>query len=546
MKRLVAILSATLVCAAWTPGGAEADFGLSGFDVALTSVDGSFAHQAGSHPFASTVSLELNANGNEAEGRLKDLFLDLAPGLVAHPNHPRCTTADFGMDDCPLVSMVGTADSSFDEPDQSVTAPVFNLTPPPGTLMRLGFRIAGAENVFLDAGLSPEPPYNLIAEVSDFPETVELFGIELQLWGDPSNAAHDDARGGPVAAAPAAFLTLPRSCEGPLSSFAEVLSWEGAEELGESITDDAVGNPLGFGGCSNLAFQPFAAAQPTTDAAQTTTGLDLSVAFQDEGLLNPGGIAESDVRELALFLPDEMVAGSALGSGAGACSQADLEAEGLEDVPGEGCPEASKAGTVEVESALLADVVEGAVYRAVPFANLAGDSSMALYLVLRDAERGILVKQAVGLETHPEAGYLVAFAEEIPELPFERLQLHLSAAGGTLVSPSRCGEYESAVELVPRSDDLFVVDSSFEIVSGPDGGPCPADGGDVGTGTTGGGQVGPSPASASPPASAPIAAHKRTCSKGKRRVRRNGKVRCVRQKHKKSKADRRRRGGRGR
>lgn len=544
MKRLFSTLAVALAWVACVPAGAQADFGLSEFDVTFTEADETPSSQAGAHPFATTISLGLNADGDGPDGRLRDLFLDLAPGLAVNATLPRCASADFINDECPPVTVVGIADSSFGEPGQNDTAPIFNLVPPEGALLRLGFRLGG-ENVFLDAGPSPDPPHNLIAEVSDIPEAIELFGVGLELWGEPSSGAHDAARGGPVATQ-TAFLTSPRSCEGPLSSFADVVSWDAEEEIGESITHDFAGDPMGFTGCGKLSFQPQVKAQPTTDAAQTATGFDLSIAFAGGGLLNPDGIAESDLRELALFLPEEMAAGSALLSGAGACSQAAFEAEGPEDAPDAGCPATSKVGTVEVESALLGDPVAGVVFRGVPFANQAEDSPMALYLVLRDAARGILVKQAIGLETDPEVGYLVALAEEIPELPFEHLQLHLSAGSGMLVSPPRCGEYEGAVALVPRSDDLFVTDASFEIVSGPNGGPCPADGEEPGAG--GGGQA-PSPPAGTPPPVGTLrvdrsSPRKRPCAKGKRRVRRNGKVRCI--KRKKSKASQRRRGHRGR
>lgn len=184
MKRFAAILAVALMGAAYPPT-AQADFGIDGFDVTFTGPDGNPAHQAGSHPFATTISLGLNADGDEAEDRLRTLSLDLVPGLVANTTHPRCTAADFGMDDCSLATVVGIATSTFDESDQSTTVPVFNVVPPSGTPLRLGFRLAGSANVFVDLGLADQPPHNLIAEVSDIPEAIELFGIELQLWAIP-------------------------------------------------------------------------------------------------------------------------------------------------------------------------------------------------------------------------------------------------------------------------------------------------------------------------------------------------------------------------
>jgi hypothetical protein len=578
MTRLVSILAIALAGAAFPPTAAQGAFGLHDFDVSFRSIDGTSAFQAGSHPFVFETALAANLDGDEIDGNLRHLLLDLPPGVVASTvAYPRCTVAAFnelkdGMNDCPLETVMGISASSFEQPGNWITAPIFNLAPAEGALLSLGFRVADAANVVIDVSLSPDPPHNPLAVAREVSGSVDLFGLKLQLWGHPAHVAHDELRGAcgvyattlasgdvsefefenksgeicPVQSSSRPFLTLPTSCDGPLETFYDAISWNGDEDFGVSVTHNGAGDPLGMLGCGSLGFQPAVTAQPTTDAAQTATGLDLSLAFQDEGFVSLAGNAQSQVRELALALPTGMDAGAALSGGAGACSQADLVEEALEDVPGEGCPETSKAGTVEVESALLEDSVEGVVYRAVPFANLAEDSPMALYLVLRDAERGVLVKQAVGLATDPGTGQLIAFAGDIPQLPFKSLQLHLAADGGTLVSPPRCGDYEMTTELAPWADDtLITIPSAFEIVSGPNGGPCPVDGGDPGAG--GAGQApAPSPSVSSPrdvPRSGRSRGRKRSCPKGKRRVRRKGKVRCVKRGHRKSKEGRRHRGG---
>ena len=135
MTRLVSMLAGVLACLALLPTGVQAAFGMNDFDVTFTEADGTPASLAGSHPFAMTISLGANFSGDEAEGRLRDLFLEQDPGLVADTvAYPRCTRAGFleldeGVNGCPLSTEVGISASSFDEPGKWITAPVFNLTP---------------------------------------------------------------------------------------------------------------------------------------------------------------------------------------------------------------------------------------------------------------------------------------------------------------------------------------------------------------------------------------------------------------------------------
>lgn len=532
------MLAVALACAVLLPAGARAEFGIADFDLTFTGPGGSPATQAGSHPFAVTLSLTANTSGGEPDGRLRDLFFEGPPGLVGSAlATPGCTRAAFleikeGVNGCPTATAVGISSSSFDEPGKSSNAPIFNLTPSPGVLASLGFRVADAASVVVDIGPSPYPPYGPIAELRDVPETVALFGAELQLWGTPADPAHDAQRGicGTTAAADLCpvfveqrpMLTLPTSCDGPLESFYEAFSWEGNEDFASSFAP-------GLTGCGKLAFGPSMKVQPTTEAAKTPTGLDFSLDVVDPGIENPGGIAQSQIRDVDLVLPEGMAANPALFSQAGGCSEADLENENLSGAPGEGCPDSSKIGAVEVESPLVFGPIKGSIYRAIPFQNFAGDSPVALYAVLKDLELGVLITQVAGSELDPESGRLIFFAEDLPQLPFSHLRLHLQEGDGApLISSPFCGDYETEVEMNRWSDvGAYLISSNSSIVSGPGGGPCPT-GGDSQPQGACVSCPNPPPSSQLPaPSSGSAPIVRRRCPKAKRRVRRNGKVHCV-------------------
>jgi hypothetical protein len=340
-----------------------------------------------------------------------------------------------------------------------------------------------------------------------------------------------------VSIAEAPFLTLPRACEGAQATYYGAFSWEGEEDFGSVITRDEADNPLGFHGCGALVFSPAAIARPTTEEADSPSGFDLSIQLNDEGLKNPAGVAGSQIRDLELSFPQGMSVGPALSSPVGSCSEADLETETPESMPGGGCPTSSEIGTAEVESPLADEPIDGVAYRATPGQNLAGDAPAAFYLVLKSPDLGIVITQPVGLEGDPESGAPIAFAEEMPQLSFSHLRLHLDdGEGGPLVSPPLCGEYETETGFDPwAGGGTLRALSAFQISSGPSGGPCPS-------GTHEGHSESGPPSGVAPPAAiGPAAPHrpvlrKPRCRKGKHRVRRHGKARCVTERHRKHKA----------
>ena len=76
---------------------------------------------------------------------------------------------------CPLDTQVGIAATSASFVGSWSTAPVYNLTPPPGVLLRFGFTVAVA-SIIVDTRLSEEPPYLPISAVRNIPELLNLVG----------------------------------------------------------------------------------------------------------------------------------------------------------------------------------------------------------------------------------------------------------------------------------------------------------------------------------------------------------------------------------
>jgi hypothetical protein len=78
----------------------------------------------------------------------------------------------------------------------------------------------------------------------------------------------------------------------------------------------------------------------------------------------------------------------------------------MEFTPGlASCPEASKIGTVEVDSQLLDHPLPGAVYLATPHKNPFG-TLLAIYAAIEDPISGVVVKLPGRVEANPQTGQL--------------------------------------------------------------------------------------------------------------------------------------------
>jgi hypothetical protein len=226
-----------------------------------------------------------------------------------------------------------------------------------------------------------------------------------------------------------------------------------------------------------LPFKPSITAVPTTKAAQSPTGLDFSLDVNDEGLTSPTGQAHSDIKKAVVTLPEGFSTNPALAEGLEVCSEADLARETPFSAPGAGCPNASKIGTVEVESKLIEENVNGALYIAKPYEN-PFNSLLALYIVIKNPNLGILVKQPLQVVPDPVTGQLTTVADNLPQLPFSHFKLHFrEGTRSPLASPPGCGSYQAKAVLTPYSGGApITTTSAFEIITGPDAGPCPSGG----------------------------------------------------------------------
>jgi hypothetical protein len=494
---LVSLALATIAAAP-----AAADFGLKDLDFSFEKEGGSPAAQAGSHPFSVTTAIAVNAKpdpeqGELPEGSLKDLRVDLPPGLVGDRDAlPKCSDADFATivnagTTCGDESAVGFADLKIALPFEAPTTyrvAVYSLDPTPGTAARFGLVALGVPVTF-SAGVNPDPPHNLFVSVKSIAQPVRFFTSVVRIWGNPASPVHDDERGRcatsndecPVELPEKPFLTLPRSCAGPLPVRFGARSWQ---DPGTWL-DYPIQTAEEIDGCAELDFSPEISSTPTTGAADSPSGLDFHLEIDDKGLTSPAedAKADSDIKKAVVTLPEGVTVNPSAAAGLAACSEAGFAAESVDSEPGEGCPQASKIGEVEVETPLLeGELLRGAVFVAAQDQN-PFHSMLALYMVIKDPGLGILVKLPGRVDLDPRTGQLLTtFGEppyEIPQFPFSHLRFRFRAGPrAPLVTPRVCAKYETKAVFTPWANPgvPYTATADFEIDRGVGGGVCGAGG----------------------------------------------------------------------
>jgi hypothetical protein len=483
-----------------------------GFGATAVADGGGPAIGAGSHPYELDFSV-----GLEAGEELRGLRIDMPSGLLLNPANGTgvlCADALFGTprdsaldpdsrsgESCPDQSQVGTVQLEVPGGGGTRRFGLFSLPPEAGTVARFGASPFGQPLIFNTTLRSEGDGTHFSLEADDL-LLLHLRELQITLWGSPWDATHDGERGDcldetepgfpwakcsvgdPVSSKPLAFVSLPTQCGKPLAFTASILSWQSATDSAAVLNRAATGASEPLGGCAQLKFDFEPESLLSVKRASSASGYVFRFRNEDPGLTDPRSHTRAMVRGFTIELPEGVSINPSLGAGLGVCTRAQLSAESAINPQGAGCPNASRIGVFRVSLPFFRDTLRGSVYLAAPDdpatptadAENPFDSMLALYLVAKSADRGILIRVPGRLTPDPSDGTLTASFDRLPQLPFSDLEVSLRAGQrAALVSPPRCGQAitKTTMSSWALGAPVDVAGTGSPIETGVEGGPCP-------------------------------------------------------------------------
>ncbi len=467
-----------------------APFGPVAFSSYAVGVDGKPSTQAGGHPYALTTRINLASavRHNGPEGLInvssvedvKDVVVDLPLGLVGSDlAAPRCTFADlasksFGGGGCAADTVVGHIRTEPTGLVTSADSPIFNMVPEGGVAAEFGFVDLGGASHVLYARVVPSPE-GYVLQVRSLAPQITATDFITSFFGNPA------ARNG-TGNTPLAMFTNPAACNGrPLTTTVHIDSWnhpgpfraDGTPELSDPNWVSMSSGAPPVTGCNQLQFHPHLSVQPDSTSADSPSGLDVELTVPQSE--NPNTLGTPPLKRAVVTLPPGLVVNPSAADGLQACSPAQID---LGSAAPPSCPDASKVGTVQLESPLLPGVLAGSIYLASQFDN-PFHSLLAGYIVVDDPTTGVVIKIPGNLTPEPATGQISGVFDDNPQFPFSDLKLHFfGGARGELTTPSTCGSFQTTSELTPwsapDSGPAATPSDTFTTATGPGGGSCPS------------------------------------------------------------------------
>jgi hypothetical protein len=458
------VLGLLVVLVAAAP--ARAGFGIGEFSVSAPNVNGAIDERAASRPFSLNIHLAMNTDEDaEPEGILREIRTDLPPGLLGNPlATSRCSLSDFQSSppQCSGATQIGVLRGIVTDLGQ-ITIPIYNLKPLPGSAATFGISVNGEAHMqrlsLVGAGAGSAVRFEMA-----LPSSPAIVDVEEEIWGVPADPAHDPRR---VCQAPGGatiegcssdaearpLLTLPASCDEPMRTTiaATSLGPPRITVVETALSRDAGGNPRPLVGCEAVPFGPGLTVETGTGASAPTSlaiGLELS---QFEG----SELAGASLGSVRVDLPGGLTLNPSAGSW---------------------LTGSSWLGSVALRTPMIDHVLSGSIYLDAP-AQAAFTSRLAIQLVVADEATGIKLRIPGMVEADPQDGRLSATFADLPQIPFEALELEF--AGGPrspLAAPEGCGDYRAEATLTPSTAPQgppVTRDASFTVSTGPGSRLCP-------------------------------------------------------------------------
>jgi hypothetical protein len=429
---------------------------------------------------------------------LKDIVVDTPEGLSVNPEAlPQCEVAQLAKQECPPSSLVGinylTVAAQSPNAENRCTAapapapgecaqarvalPVYNMVPFQGVPSMVAF-LTKAGPTFVVGSLSPvdqhvtftisgiHPPNP--AEPEESPPIIESRLIFFS--AKETNVFNPAANG--------TYLTMPSNCAG--GQVSEVhLDTQGLPALGEAESTSTAAKyttPSGATGCQNVPFKPeitvTADGAKTVDSPEATT-VDVGIPYNPEA-----PIANSYLKVAKVTLPEGMGINPSVGNTIASCSDAQF---GYHTAQAVTCPEASKIGTVQIETPSLPNgSITGEVYVGAPLKNGPGafesGEQFRIFIYAHSVRYGVNIRLEGKVTPNATTGQLTAVVPENPQATFRNFRLHFNGGdNGVLTSPSTCGTNTTTTEFTPWSEvpDQNKPTTNTTLSSVPGGGTCP-------------------------------------------------------------------------
>ncbi len=282
---------------------------------------------------------------------------------------PRCSSADFNAGDpggsaaairCPVDTRVGSAlvgITLLGAPDTSDQfSGVFNMVPPRGYAAMFGFRAVQA-NVMVLVRLREDGDYGLTASLRRRHQQRRRRLQPPDAVGRPDRPAPqpvgDDPD--PVPVEPVRLLRRTASSTGLSAT-----SWQRGDS--SRVHTEDVAAPLT--GCDQLDFRPSIAVTPETTRSDSASGLTVELGVAQD--VAPDRTMAAPLKDAVVTLPAGVSINPSVATGLQACTDDQF---GLKALGSEGCPTASRIGSLAIDSPLLGDQLSGDVYVARQLSN---------------------------------------------------------------------------------------------------------------------------------------------------------------------------------
>ena len=477
-------LSAAVV-AAWLPCSASAALTVSKWEAGTcrevncedSGPTSRFYTQAAGHPdFGITdfrfTSRKVGVEHEEPLGKVKDVRVDLPPGLAVNPEATeQCTEAQLDAFKCPAGSQVGEDEAvgtasvlELLHVGLTVTEhfPVYDMQRKPGQPARFGVEVNSPKlellatlghdlrgQIYLEGGLSwehepetsessgvPTGDYHEYFEIRNLPQQPEVIESKLIFWGIPEEHTH--------LGSPAAFITLPSTCTTKPVTYLHVDSYEDPGAFIPASNE----TPVTATGCNQLAFNPTLSLTGEDGASDQPDGVSADLHIP-QLTHEPSKPDSPDAQSAQVTLPEGLTLNPSGAHELVACSTAQYaEAD---------CPSGSNVGSVVVNAPGIPNgSLTGGVYVGAPEAGAGPESGgeYRLFMIASAPQYGVGLRQEGRVIANAHTGRLSAVFSGLPQVPFEDFVVHLRGGPrAPLANPLACGSATPAAAILPYTGE---------------------------------------------------------------------------------------------